>query len=59
MSDIALKGMMLVVEDSDANIGTSDEADFEAAAQRFARSALNPLHDRVVARTAGFAVPAC
>lgn len=37
---------MLAVDDNDAGIGTSDEADYDAAAGRFARSALNPLHDR-------------
>ncbi|MBB4853635.1 hypothetical protein HNP40_001001 [Mycobacteroides chelonae] len=34
------------MDDHEANSASSTQADYEAAARRFARSALNPLHDR-------------
>lgn len=38
--------MIEAVDDSDANSGAGGEGDYVAAERRFARSALNPLHDR-------------
>lgn len=37
---------MVAVDDHEAKKAVDTEADYAAAAQRFARSALNPLHDR-------------